>query len=288
MATNLTGLTANDLWPVLGVKAPTLQNKLAAVIENSGPVNQEAADLIARFSSQPDATREEHIDILVGSLKTAGVWTKLDALYILAAHDAQAAQQNWVADAFNLTLANAPTFAVDQGYTGNGTTSYLETSFNPTTAVSPKFVQNDAHLGIWSLTDLPNGGATSSDIGTFGVSFIGRRNTVAGEAIARINLVSTTFDLTAAALAYPNHVMWSRSASNVWRAYAAGVDVNGGTDVSGALDNLSFRILGASGGTPRYGVNQIAVAHWGANLTATEAGDLYTALAVYLTAVGAI
>ena len=37
------------------------------------------------------------IDKAIGQLKMAGVWGKLDALYLLAAHTSQAALVNWKA-----------------------------------------------------------------------------------------------------------------------------------------------------------------------------------------------
>lgn len=116
--------------------------------------NQEAADLVARFTTPPDNARKALIDTMVGVLKAAGVWSKLDALYIMAAHDSRAARRNWIADAYNLTPTSSPTFTADQGYAGDGSTSYLSTGFNPATAVSPKFVQNSAHLAAWSRTQL--------------------------------------------------------------------------------------------------------------------------------------
>jgi hypothetical protein len=70
---------------------------------NYTPVNAEATALIARMTIAPNARRKRAIDTLIGALKTAGVWTKLDTFYVMAAHDAASARLNWISTSFNLT-----------------------------------------------------------------------------------------------------------------------------------------------------------------------------------------
>jgi len=240
-------------------------------------VNAEAAAIVARWTVQPNNARKAAVDAFWTAYKAAGLSGKFEALYVLAAHDAQAARQNWIADAYNLTPVNAPAFAIDRGYTGNGTTSYLDSGFNPTTAVAPKFTQNDAHLGVWSLTNLANAGATSPEVGSFGNSQLGRNG--ATETIVGRPNTSSGVQIAPAA-SFPGHVMWTRSAASIWEGYSAGVDVGGGTTASAALSNSAFRVCGAA--TTSFGVNEIAAAHWGSNLTAMEVSALYSALNTFL------
>jgi len=76
----------------LGLSLPS-----AALYRQRGqPLAPETAGLLARMSVPPSPARRTHIDTLVKSLIAAGLWTKLDALYLLAAHDAQAARLNLV------------------------------------------------------------------------------------------------------------------------------------------------------------------------------------------------
>ncbi|WP_336802535.1 hypothetical protein, partial [Kaistia sp. MMO-174] len=72
----------------------------------------------ARLTNQPTTARKKLYNDLIVSLKTAGVWAKLDALYVLAAADAQAARQNLVANAYNISASGSPVFTADRGYTG--------------------------------------------------------------------------------------------------------------------------------------------------------------------------
>ena len=127
--------------------------------------SDEATALFAAMSVQPDAARKALINSFIVALKTAGIWSELDLLYVMAAHDAQAAQLNWKAPAANtLSPQNSPTFTTDRGYQGNGTTSYLTAGTNFSALTN--YQQNDAVLGVWSLTDLDH--ATAREAGPEG------------------------------------------------------------------------------------------------------------------------
>lgn len=241
----------------------------------------ESLALFARFTTPPTLTRMVLINTLIGSLVTAGVWSKLDAFYMLAAADAQSSLLNWVSTSYNLTAVNSPALVVDQGYTGDGATSYLDTNFNPTTAVGAKFVQDSAHNAIWSRTNLNNAGASSNDAGALN-SQIARQAAVSGNALGRAN---TGSGILIGAGAYPGHICWSRTAAAVWEGYAQGIDSGGGTDASAAMTNANMRLLSYNGAA--FGVNQIAAAHMGSGLTAAEVLAAKAALLTYLQAIGA-
>lgn len=112
----------------------------------------ESLALAARFEVAPTTPRLGAIDRLIVGLQAAGVWGKLDAFYVLAAHSAQAARQNWIGPNYNLTPVGVPVFTPDQGYRGNGVDAYLDTGFNPRIA-NGNFQRDHASLGFWNLTD---------------------------------------------------------------------------------------------------------------------------------------
>lgn len=248
----------------------------------TSPYVRQARELFDRFTTPPTTDRRVLINALIKSLIQAGIWDKLDAFYMLAAADAQSSLLNWVSTSYNLTAINSPAFVTDRGYTGDGSTSYLETSFNPTTAVGAKFTQNAASQGLWSLTNLANAGASSFDMGNTSAQ-IDRQGVVAGQAVGRSN---TGAGIVIAPGAYPGDASWSRTASNVWEGYAQGVDAGGGTDASVALTNATFRLLSVSAGA--FGVNQLASADWGSGMSAAERLAIKTARQTYLQAVGAV
>lgn len=239
----------------------------------------ETAALVARMTVAPSAARAAAYDRLVRALIAAGVWARLDALYILAAHDAQAARLNWRAAAYDLTAVGGMTFAPQRGYQGDGSTGYLSSGFNPTTAQAPLFAQNDAHMGLWSLTD---GIAAAHDMGAGNSSLAMLATTTTFQARGNSGAASGASQIGA------GHLMWSRAdASNVAR-YRDGAAHSTAAQASVALSNYAFRVGGYLTSTASYSARQIAAAHWGAALDATQTKALYNALRRYLTGAGAL
>ena len=69
---------------------------------------------------------------LLSSLKTAGVWNKLDTFANFATDgSAQFALIDWKR-LVQYNASTGPTFITNEGFTGNGTSSYINTNFNPT------------------------------------------------------------------------------------------------------------------------------------------------------------
>lgn len=84
-------------------------------------------------------------NLLLKTLKTIGVWNKLDVFYVFAQDGGRAfATLNWKnPNANQSTLVSSPTFVNNGGFTGNGTSSYIDTNFNPATQ-GVQYTQNDA------------------------------------------------------------------------------------------------------------------------------------------------
>jgi hypothetical protein len=68
---------------------------------------------------------------LVVDLKDAGIWSKLDTFSVFATDgDSDFALIDWKRLS-DYTAVNSPTFTANQGFSGNGTTSYINSNFNP-------------------------------------------------------------------------------------------------------------------------------------------------------------
>ncbi len=242
----------------------------------------EANALFARFTTPPTAQRKTQINTLIVALKTAGVWAKLDVLDVLAAADAQAARQNWIADRYNAAAVSSPTFTADRGYTTDGAASHLDLNFNPTTASSPLFVQNDAYVGLWSRTSGPMASSGFFFDGTDGVTLNTR---TAGNLMTwRIN--QRFADVTAAVVTDGSG--WfsaTRSSSTATRASRNGSQLATSPSESAALNNNTL-YLGRSTASSYVAVSVSAVAI-GKFLTTAEDAALSAALLVYLQGVGA-
>ncbi|MCX5516250.1 hypothetical protein C3941_19865 [Kaistia algarum] len=238
----------------------------------------ETRALIARMTTAPTRQRARLLDALIVSMKAAGVWTKLDALYLLAAADSQAARLNIVQNAYNLSAVSSPTFVADRGYTGDGVASYLDTGFNPTTAPSPKFTLNSAHLAIWSRTNLISG--TLFDAGNGNARINAGSNALN---TMRAGLNDATLNNYGAVGVSTGHFALNRSASGALQGYRNGGSLASQTTASTALSNANILLLTNQ---TSYSTRQLPAAHFGQSLTATEIAAIYAALNVYLTAVG--
>lgn len=268
----------------LGLSLPST----AVLRARGGAVPPEAQALMARMSVAPSALRARAIASLVGSLKAAGLWAKLDLLYILAAHDAQAARLNWVGDHYTLTAVNSPSFVTDRGY-ASGTSAYLATGYNP--AVNGiHFTRNNAHMGVWDLTNraaaniIPGGISANTSLqcavmprSTGDLAWINVNDQgMALGAVTRSDGLTLGSRLDAATRA--NY----RDATLLGTASAASIAVP-----SVPLDLLCWSI---NGGTSRiyWCTDRIAVFTMGAGLTSPEVAAFHGALLAYLTAVGAV
>lgn len=251
-------------------------------------VNSEAAALVARMTTPPVGSRKMLIDTLVGSLKTTGIWAKLDALYIMAAADSQAAKLNWISSSFNLTAVSAPTFTVDRGFAGNGTSSYLDTGFDATTAPSAKFILNSAHLGVYIETVRAGVAAVqmgaSANSGAQEDAIYGYYSD--GNFYPRINSIGGGVANSGS----KGRLIASRTASTGVVAYQNGVSLGTVVTASGALSANNI-YLGAenfgAGSQGNYSSDLLGVASIGGGLSPTEVASFDAALLGYLQAVGA-
>lgn len=268
--------------------APTLDRTW--VDENgvltSGPdvgYSAESLALFARFTTAPTNTRKGQIDTLIRALKTGGIWAKLDALYVMAAADSQAARRNWIADQYNMTAVASPTFTADRGYQGDGTSSYLSTGFNASTA-GGKLSTNSATLFTYANTDVASnavdGGATNAS----NIIFVNGRRAL-GEADAEI-VNGSTGALRTAVASSVGLTMGTRTGASATALYRNATQLKTATTAATALPNGTISLCG-SNTAASYSTRRIAVGGIGSGLDSTEAAALYNALNTYLTAVGA-
>ena len=252
--------------------------------------NAEAATLVAAMSSAPDDTRKGQIDTCIGAIKTAGVWSKLDCLWIRAAHDSQAALLDWkrLSDS---TAVNSPTFTTDRGFTGDGSTSYINTNFTPSTD-GVNYIQDSASMGAYLNAGTDTAVSGPNSIGVITVSHQARiepwRSATPGSTVrSRVNTltattvgtVTTRFGLTAI----------NRSGGSAEQVYRNGSSIGTSAVASTGLCNidvyeLGYNNAGALGGAHD---NRCAASFVGGSLTSTENADLFTAIEAYLDAVGA-
>lgn len=145
----------------------------------------------------PTTATQQKQNKLLKSMKADGVWAKLDVFYVFAVdNNASAfATLNWKnPNANQSTLVSSPTFVNNGGFQGNGTSSYIDTNFNPATQ-GVQYTLNNASR--YFFTHAISGTGRFDGNSTTGVNSILRTNST----FQRINNgsgnLATGFDFTA-------------------------------------------------------------------------------------------
>lgn len=258
----------------------------AGMVGRMGPAGgstPEANALIAAMAVPPDRTRRLLINTMMKALKSSGILDKLDALWVMAAHDRQAARLNWKnPSVLTLSEVNSPSWTADRGFAGDGSTSYLDTGVN-LAAGGLQFQQNAAHMGVWC--NVAQGSGAFTDIGTTN-NFL-RAYTGFATLNVRLNMASTQAigGLSSTEL---GHTVVSRTDGTTTIGYRNGAaGATNATASVGMSPDRVFLCCGNNGGSPgTFTSRRYAVAHIGGALTATDQLNLYNALNGYLQAVG--
>lgn len=246
----------------------------------------EAAALFAAMSPAPDNARKALINAWFVGIKAdfgvASIALIFDIFYMLAAHSAQAAHLNWVNPAtFTLIPAvNPPAFEVDRGYTGNGSSSYIDTTWNLSTN-STVYTQNSATLGVYCRTNTNSG----QDAAVAAGSFVEAR--ASNLCRGRNNTNSTPVSVAMATSEGMTAV--SRTASNLTTLYKNGVSQASNTVLSTPPVNLPLFCLANnnSGTANQFTTRQTCVLFAARGMNSTENAALFNRTEAFLDAIGA-
>jgi hypothetical protein len=135
------------------------------------------AETIAWFAQvplpKPSMLYTLKINMLVRNLKQANIWGQLDRFWIFATEQQTHAKVSLVnpkglnsAWAPNITEVNSPSWTKLVGYTGNGTNSYLNSNYNPSTD-GINMSLNSATIGEYSRKSSNSVGNYTTDIGCY-------------------------------------------------------------------------------------------------------------------------
>ena len=247
---------------LIGVRRALIKPKVAVV---AGP---QAAAFLARTSGL-DARHTSLYITLINGLVADLVWSQLDLLYILATQNSTVALLNLTSSSFPLSAINAPTFAADQGYTGNGSNSALDTGWIASSN-GVNFVQNSASVGFY-CTNNRTAGSVATIAGAFG--------TVSTwvQALSNVNLAQIQFNdgATDNASGIPNATQgswaYTRDSSAGGSTYRNGStsSVSTYTSTSTGLPTASMYLLaGNSSNSPfRSSADTLAAAYFGSGLS---------------------
>jgi hypothetical protein len=234
-----------------------------------------------------DIAHKVAIHTLVSGLKTDSLWTRLDRLWLFANQHATAALLD-VKGLDTATAVNSPTFTADQGYAGNGTSSYINTTYNASTDGSA-YTQNSAHIMVYDRTSRTSSAGLPVLTGAYNGSttYSSIEPNPGGTAYFLMN------DLTALTATGPANVQgaWitTRTSNVATAGYRNGSSfASTGASSSVSIPNFAFYV-GArnnNGTADSFTSDQIAVFTAGASLDATQAANLNTRIEAYMDALG--
>jgi hypothetical protein len=236
----------------------------------NGNYSPQAVALFARMTNTPSVGRKRLMDTLIKALIAAGVWASLDGLWVPAAADAQAASLNWVANNA-VTLNGGITFTADRGYTGNGTTGWIDTGVTPALAV-----HNSNAAGVYMNQDvnLNSGQLAAGSIEVFVKATGPQLQGFSEGSSAFVSVVDGT-GYSALTRTDGTTITLQKNATQTASAHS-----------SSGFSGLPTSLMSIAGGVA-LSTGRMAAAHVGSGLTTTQLSNLYAALLSYLTNIGA-
>jgi hypothetical protein len=201
----------------------------------------QATTFLNRTSGLSNAESTAYTNLICGMV-TDGTYSLMDGLYIFATNTTATAALNLVSTSFSLTVHGTCTFAADSGYTGDATTCWMDTGFQPSTA-GGNMTLNSGHIGVCQLSTTLNGN-----------NWIGG-NDGAAQTEFQDNGSGIFYDVNDGnfpSFAYTNKnggFIASRTASNLITMYQNGASVGTNATASGRLvqTNLIFFAQNNSG-----------------------------------------
>ena len=253
-----------------------------------GGFGAHATAYLARTSGL-DATYINAFGAYIDGLDADNLFSKFDVLYWYGHQDSTNAQLNLVSTSFNATIHGSPTFTADRGFTGvdGSTTVYIDPGFNPTTASSPKYVQNSAHISVWNLTNATNTNpAVGGKNGASSINTYLFPKYVDSNSYFRINNDGLTGSISG--LSPVGHFLGnvSNSGTNGLQGYYNGGLVTTESKAT-SLPNFNLYSLGYNGaGTANGCGQQQLMFSLGSSLSSTDAANFYNRNRTLATALG--
>jgi hypothetical protein len=261
-----------------------------------------STNFLARTSGLNN-TEKDAACTLIKALETAGVITGtlsgangcgtgsgvLDVLYVPATNNTTTAALNWCGTNFSLVTNGSLTFTADVGYTGNGSTGYLDTQYNPSTnAINLTLTSAAEGAYIQSTSASSSSAVIMGGNTTGGTNFFYMVPVQTGSFFWDIN--GNTFPSFANTNPQGAWVASRNSSSTVTSVYLNGAttSASGATDATGTVVNASLFLFARSdAGSPLNFANYQASAFFIAGgMTSTQAFATNNAINAYMTSLG--
>jgi len=222
-------------------------------------------------------TEKDAVNAMTLSLKSAGIWTKMKAIYPMVGASAAACSQNLKSSSFTGTFTSGWTFS-SAGVQGNGASTFMNTNLIPASELS----QDDSHLMIYSRTNTV--GATIVDIGCLNSVRFYIITNYGGATYIGFNF-NTDIAITTVADTR-GFFLVTRSSGSLATMYKNNSVQGTTTQASTGINTVQSVYLGAynNGGTFAFVSNkEYSFSSIGNGLDATQSSDYYTIVQTFQT-----
>lgn len=238
---------------------------------------------INQLSPAPSNAYKIAINNLVISLKNHGVWNELDRLWIHATEAQQHARVSLVNPTSTvISESGTPTWTANQGYTGNGSSMYLNTNYNTLTS-SVKFTQNSGSIGVYNRSNVSENRDDMGNLSASTANVVRSKQATGGSQVGALNQASGISIAQADARGLCSTVRTGAAAISLWKN---GVSITSNTNASLTVPSLNLFVLALNSvGSPiNYSTKQIAMSYVGSGIVPTL--SLYTDFQVFATTRG--
>lgn len=268
----------------------TRTGQISAIIQGNAASSVDADaqaffDRVTAAGGTLTETEKNGVNNLTLALKSAGIWTLMKAIYPMVGASAAACSQNLKSSSFTGTFSAGWTYA-STGITPNGTNAYMDTAFVP----NANLTFNSASFSIYSRTNVnPSANqswgcaSNSNDLPLFGETLLPTKAlysyiysyTVPDSIQSATNqifqgLFSSSRTSAISAVSYKNSTSIASTTTNAQTTQPSS------KFLLGAFRNGLNNIID-------YNTFEIAFAHIGDGLDATQIGNFYIAVQAFQT-----
>lgn len=232
------------------------------------------------MTNKPSTDIANAQNTLVKELKAAGVWTLMDVFYCFAQESNVAGEAllNWREPAGddNATNSSGTTFTSLEGFTGNGSSYYLNTNFTPSSE-GANITLNSASIGAYVRTNVDE---AKYIVGSSTNILMMPKN--GGAFYGRISGSSNVYFAQTTSAGF--HVL-TRPSSTTLSYFNNGTDKGDNTVNSTTLSTSIVYLIGSSS-LSSFSSQQLSIFFIGANMTNTQITNMNTAIEKYMDAIG--
>ncbi|MED5549859.1 MAG: hypothetical protein VX529_10930 [Pseudomonadota bacterium] len=241
--------------------------------------NAEGEAFAAAMSGTYSDAKLALLDTYISNLKSGltngtNTWGGHDVLSLLFLDNATDALR-WFNSPATLMTNNGATHTPGEGYTGNGSSSYINSNYNPSTD-GVQYTQNSASMGLWVRSAGSNAAAAYAGLDVS--AFIGRGSDVSELSQAGPN---GGFSNNEVALSTTTGLLGiNRSGASAIQLNVNGAQDSSDTDASSAPANGTVAILAQNDltlGVRQFSNAQISIFRAGRSFTAAEWVDIHAA-----------